>query len=185
MLYVSRQLCLLRYGDHHILSFLIVPPCIGLRWFLDPVIIFLTYLSKHITTAKHPKQNKWFDEQRNQSSMLPSSKTLLYDAFAHAFGLRYSFLQLLSKTTHLFACKTNRTVAGVLQSIVNNYACLVSQRFEPELSVQVKNVFLSYGSTRVTCRNTLSNNSDDRRFVSQTCFHCQHYCVSLCIQPVT
>ena len=49
--------------------------------------------------------------------MLPSCKTLLYDASTHAFGLRYSFLRLLSKMTHLFACKTNRIVAGVLQSI--------------------------------------------------------------------
>ena len=59
MLYVSRQSCLLCNGDHYIPSFLIVPPCIGLRWFLDAVIIFLTYSSIHITTAKHPKQNKW------------------------------------------------------------------------------------------------------------------------------
>ena len=62
MLYVSRQSCLLRYGDHYILSFLVVPPGISLRWFLDAVIIFLTYLSIHSSTAKHPKRNKWFDK---------------------------------------------------------------------------------------------------------------------------
>ena len=45
MLYVSQQTCLLRYGNHYIPSFLIVSPCIGLRWFQDAVIIFLTYLS--------------------------------------------------------------------------------------------------------------------------------------------
>ena len=49
--------------------------------------------------------------------MLPSSKTLLHDASARAFGLRYSFLRLLSKMTHLFAYKTNRIVAVVLQLI--------------------------------------------------------------------
>ena len=48
-----------------------------------------------------------------------------------------------------------------------------------------QNVFLSYGSTKITCRNTLLNDSDDRRFVSPTCFHCQYYCISLCVQPVT
>ena len=62
MLYISQQSCLLHYGDHYIPCFLLVPPCIGLRWFLDAVIIFLTYLSIHISTAKHPKQNKWFDK---------------------------------------------------------------------------------------------------------------------------
>ena len=83
-------------------------------------------------------------------------------------------ISLLSKTilSHLFACKTNKIVAEVPQSIENNHACLVSQRFKPERSVQIKNVFLAYGSTRITCRNTLLNDSDDRRFVSQTCFHC-------------
>ena len=49
--------------------------------------------------------------------MLPSTKPLLYDAFARAFGFRCSFLRLLNKMTHLFVCKTNRIVAGVLQSI--------------------------------------------------------------------
>ena len=41
MLYVSQQSCLLCNGNRYIPSFLIVPPCIGLRWFLDAVIIFL------------------------------------------------------------------------------------------------------------------------------------------------
>ena len=49
--------------------------------------------------------------------MLPSTKALLYDVFTHAFGLRCSFLWLLSKATHSFACKTNKIVTGVLQSI--------------------------------------------------------------------
>ena len=61
---------------------------------------------------------------------------------------------------------------------------MVSQRSVAEHSVQPKNAFLLYISARVTCRNTLSNDSDDRRFVSQTCFHCQFYCVSLCVQLV-
>ena len=46
-----------------------------------------------------------------------SNKTLLYDAFARVFGLRYSLLRLLNKMTHSLACKTSRIVAGVLQSI--------------------------------------------------------------------
>ena len=39
-----------------------------------------------------------------------------------------------------------------------------------------KNVFLVYISTRVTRRKRLLNSSDDQRFVSQTCFHCQFVC---------
>ena len=77
----------------------------------------LSYIFILITTAKHPKQNKWFDKKWNQLSMLPSTMTPLYDAFACAFGLWCSFFQLLSKMTHSFAYKTNRMVAGVLQSI--------------------------------------------------------------------
>ena len=34
-------------------------------------------------------------------------------------------------------------------------------------------------------RNTLLNDCDDRHFISQTCFHCQFYCLSLCVQLVT
>ena len=45
---------------HYIPWFLIVPPCTGLRWCPDAVIIFLIYLSIQISTVKHPKQNKWF-----------------------------------------------------------------------------------------------------------------------------
>ena len=35
------------------------------------------------------------------------------------------------------------------------------------------------------CRNTLLNDSDDWRFVAQTCFYCQYYCILLCVQLVT
>ena len=62
MPYVSQQSCLLGYGDHYIPCFLIVPPCTGLRWCPDVVLISLIYLSIHISTVKHPKQNKWFDK---------------------------------------------------------------------------------------------------------------------------
>ena len=61
-LYVSWQSCLLLYGDHYIPCFLIVPPCIGLRLCPDATIIFLIHLSIHISTVKHPKQNKWHDK---------------------------------------------------------------------------------------------------------------------------
>ena len=36
------------YGNHYIPCFLIVPPCTGLRWCPNAVIIFLIYLSTHI-----------------------------------------------------------------------------------------------------------------------------------------
>ena len=75
---------------------------------------FFTYLSIYISTVKHPKQNKWFNKWWKQSSMLPSTKTLLYDAFACAFGLRCSFFRLLSKTTYSFAFTTSRIVTEVL-----------------------------------------------------------------------
>ena len=105
MLYVSWQSCLLCYGNHYIPCFPIVPPCISKRWSLNAEIIFLIYLSIHIFTVKQPNQIKWFDKWWNQSSMLPSIKILLYDAFAHAFGLWCSFLWLLSKMTHYLLVK--------------------------------------------------------------------------------
>ena len=45
-------------------------------------------------------------------------------------------------------------------------AYLVSQCLASEHLVQAKNIFLPCGSTRVTCRNTLLNDSNDRHFVS-------------------
>ena len=98
-----------------------------------------------------------------------------------------SMLWLVSKMTrlYLFACKTNRIVAR--SSKRSKQSCMLSQ---PALGIralcsQAKNVFLPHDSTRVTCKNTLLNDSDDRCFVSQTCFHCQYYCDSLCVQFVT
>ena len=64
----------------------------------------------------------------------------------------------------------------------NNRTYLISQRLASEHSVQAHNVFLPYGSTRVTCRNTLLNDFYDRCFVLKTCFHCQYYCIYLCVQ---
>ena len=52
----------------------------------------------------------------------------------------------------IFVCKT---LAGLLQLIETNTHPLVSQRLASECSVQAENTFLLYGSTRVTCRNTL------------------------------
>ena len=99
MLYLSQQWCLLHYSGRYIPCFIIVPPCIGLKWCSNVVIVFLICWSIHISTVKQPKQNKWVNKWQNQSSMLPSIRTLLRDAF----GLRCSFLWLLSKTTHSFA----------------------------------------------------------------------------------
>ena len=50
----------------------------------------------------------------------------------------------------------------------NNHTYLVSQCFMPEHSVQIKNIFLLYSITRVTHRNAVLNDSDDRHFVLQT-----------------
>ena len=60
----------------------------------------------------------------------------------------------------------------------------ISQSLVSECSCQAKNVFLLYGSTRVTCP---VNDSDNQHyfFISQTCFHCQYCCISLCVQLVT
>ena len=74
---------------------------------------------------------------------------------------------LAKQLIHLLVKPAEQLVIGLLQLIV-----LGNQRFEPERSVQATNIFLPHGSTRVTCRNTLLNNSDDWHFVSQTCFHC-------------
>ena len=85
----------------------------------------------------------------------------------------------------IFVCET---LAEELQESSNQLKqlhirmYLVSQRLVSEHFVQAKNVFLSYGSTRVMCRNTLLDDSDDWRFISQTCFHCQYYCISFCVQ---
>ena len=77
-----------------------------------------------------------------------------------------------------FPYRINRIVAGLLQLIQiimptsSVSASCQSTLLEPKMS-------FNYSSTGVTRRNTLLNNSDDRRFVSQTCFDCQCYCVSL------
>ena len=107
MLYVSWQSFLLHYGDHYIPCFLIIPLCIGLRWFLDAVII---HLSIHISSI----QSKTNGSKNTGTSCQYCLPLRHYDALACAFGLRWSFLRLLSKTTYSFACKTNRIVAGVL-----------------------------------------------------------------------
>ena len=87
---------------------------------------------------------------------------------------------LAKRLTHLLVKQTEWSLESS-----NRLKQSRSQRFEPEHYFQVKNIFLPYDSAGVTCRNTLLNDSDDRRFVSQTCFHCQYYCVSFCVQPVT
>ena len=89
----------------------------------DSAGVLQTYIPKNMSSITGrgvesqmqyvPKQNKWFNKWHNQSSMLPSTKTLLYDAS----GLQCSFLWLLSKKTHSNACKTNRIVTGFLHSI--------------------------------------------------------------------
>ena len=60
---------------------------------------------------------------------------------------------LAKRLTHLLIKPTEYSLESSSRS--KNQACLVSQCFKPVHSVQAKNVFLPYGSTRVTCRNTL------------------------------
>ena len=111
---------------------------------------------------------------------------ILSDAVAHDFGLQCSFLRLVRKTTHSFACKTNRIVAGVLQSIeIITYAWSVSALSQSALFEPKTFSYRTYIAIGVTCRNTPLNDSDDRCFISQTYFHYHCYCVSLCVQLVT
>ena len=125
--YVSWQSYLPDYDNHFISCFLILPPNIGLRWCPDAVIIFLIYLLIHISIVKHPKQNKWFKNSGTiNQCYVPSSNTLLYNGFAHAFGYYCSFLRLLSKITHSFACKSNRMSHWSLPINWNNNVCLVT-----------------------------------------------------------
>ena len=61
------------------------------------------YLPIHITTVKHPKQNKWFDKMWNQSSMLPSLThyCMMFSAFDTP-----SFDYLAKQLTHLLVKPT-------------------------------------------------------------------------------
>ena len=84
------------------------------------------------------------------------------------------YFDYLAKILTSLACKTNGAVAGLLQlieAIMHIY--LVSQLLKSECSIQAINIFLLHGSTTVTCRNTLLNDSDDQCFILQTCFHCK------------
>ena len=109
-------------------------------------------------------------------SMFPPAKTLLHDVLA--FDTPSSVYS--AKRLILFGFKTNRIVAGCLQSIqIIEYIWIVSASSQRALFKS--KIFLLYVRTKVTCKNTLLNNSDDWHFTSQTCSHCQHYCISLCV----
>ena len=54
-----------------------------------------------------------------------------------------------------------------------------SSLFEP------KHAFLLHVSTKVTCTNMLLNHSNSWHLILQTCFHCETYCASLSVPPVT
>ena len=83
-----------------------------------------------------------------------------------------------------FPYRTNRIVTGLLQSIqIITHTWLFSASCQSTL-FKPKTLFKLHSSTGVTRRNTLLNDFDDRRFVSQTCFYCQFYCISLCVQLV-
>ena len=103
--------------------------------------------------------------------MLPSTNTLLYDTFACAFDLRCPFLRLFSKTTHSFACKTNRIVAGVLQSIETiTHVWSVSASSHSALFKSKTFSYYMVALEYVTCRNTLLNDSNDQHFVHRLAF---------------
>ena len=46
-------------------------------------------------------------------------------------------------------------------------------------------VFIFYLVLSCPAKFILLNDFDDRHFISQTCIHCQFYCISLCVQLVT
>ena len=85
------------------------------------VIIFLIYiqLSTHVSFAKDPKQNIWFDKINiepvvNVASHFAFTKSLLHGTF----GLQQSIVKLFSNRLVILACKmNNKIVAALLQLI--------------------------------------------------------------------
>ena len=102
-----------------------------------------------------------------------------------AFGFQGLFLWSEIALLERSSCKTPAEKFLDSYNRFKQSRILGSQCFVAEHSVQPKNVFILYISTRITHRNTLLNDSDDWHFVSQTCLHCQSYCFSLCVQLVT
>ena len=83
----------------------------------------------------------------------------------------------------LFTYRTNRTVAGLLKS-TQNHAYLVSLS---QSGLQTRALWSNQkhrSSTRVTCRNILLNDSNNRHFILQTCFTVNTIAF-LCIKLVT
>ena len=67
----------------------------------------------------------------------------------------------------------------------NNRPYLVQRLGDQSSLFEPKHVFLLHISTKVTCTNTPLNYSNSWHLVSQTCFHCKTYCISLSVPPVT
>ena len=154
MLYISRQSCLLGYGDHYIPCFLIIPPCIGLRWCPNAVIIFLIYLSIHTyvfpLSSIQTKTNDSTNSGTSRQGCLPLRHyCMMLLLVLLGFDIPSSDY-LAKRLTHLLV-KPTEWVTRVLQLIetityawsVN--AFLQSVLFKPK-------TFLQCGSTRETCR---------------------------------
>ena len=142
MLCVSQQSCLLGYGDYYITLFSYYSTLYRLEvtsWCCNNLSYIFIHTYFHCQAFK--VKQMLLTNSGNQLSILPSTKTLLYDAFACAFALQCSFLWLLSKITHSVACKTNRMSQWSPPINWNNDACLVSQFFQPWCSVETKNIF--------------------------------------------
>ena len=94
--------------------FLIVPPCVDLKWCPNVVIIFLTYLSMHTSTVKYPKWNNWFNKWlTSRQCFLPPCLLLEYYRM-RLLVFEAPFFDYSAKRLVLYPCKTNRIVAGLL-----------------------------------------------------------------------
>ena len=91
----------------------IVSSWLGLKWCPNVAIIFLIYLSIHISIIKHLKQNKWLDKwwTSHQCCLLLRLYCMMLLAF-NVPSSDYSAKRLVS-----FACKTTRIVVQLLQLI--------------------------------------------------------------------
>ena len=154
MLYVSRKSCLLGYGDHYIPCFLIIPPCIGLRWCPDAVIIFLIYLSIHTyvfpLSSIQTKTNDSTNSGTSRQGCLPLRHYCMMLLLV-LLGFDIPSSDYLARwLTHLLVKPTEWVLESsnwLKQSLMLGQSALCSRA----LCLKQK-CFLPYGSTRETCR---------------------------------
>ena len=111
--------------------FFILPPCVDLKWYLNVVIIFLTYLSMHTSTVKYPRYNNWFNKWlTSRQCFLPPCLLLGYYCM-RLLAFEAPFSDYSAKRLVLCPCKTNRIVAGLLwliQTITHTWSVRSSSR---------------------------------------------------------